>query len=192
LGDFIKDGVGKGFSAQVNKDHQLITRATALNQHTKSVVDGNYFEATTGLLELTTAAETGVIYVKNSEDTTIIVDKVFFDVWPSTGGDTNGGTLRYYKNPDVTGGSSIIPTNTNFKYTVGEAGSDLKDLNTMTGGTVMWIMYFEPQNSLTINEEKIAIPPGYSIGISVAAPTGNSSMYINLNVAFYRLDEELI
>ena len=191
MGDFIKDGVGKGFSAQVNKDHQLITRATAINQHTKSNIDGNYFEATTGLLELTDAAETGVIYVKNSESTTIVIDKVFFDIWASTGGDTNGGTLRYYKNPTVSGGSSITPTNTNFKYQ-SEAASDLKGLTTMTGGTVMWIMYLEPQNSLTIEEEKICIPPGYSFGISVAAPTGNSSMYVNVNIAFYRLDEELI
>ena len=188
--DTLKDGIGKGFLAQVNKDHQLITRATALNQHTKSCVDGNYYEASTGLLELTTDSEKGLIYIKNSESTTIVVDKVFIDVWPSTGGDTNGGSLRYYKNPTVTGGSSIIPRNTNFKRPSAEA-DDLSDLTTITG-TVWWIGYFEPQSSLTIEEEKFCIPPGYSFGLSMTAPTGNSSMYVNINIAFYRLDEELI
>ena len=188
--DTLKDGTGNGFLAQVNKDHQLITRATALNQHTKSSVDGNYFELTTGLLEITVATEKGVLYLKNSEDTTIVVDKVFLDVWPSTGGGTDGGTLRYYKNPTVTGGSSINAVNTNFKKP-DTAGDDLKNLTTITG-TVWWIGYFEPQNSITIEEEKFVIPPGYSFGMSLIAPSGNSSMYINANIAFYRLDEELI
>lgn len=186
----IKDGVGKGYLAQVNKDNQLITRATAVEQHTKSAIDGNYFEATTGLVELTDAAETGIIYVKNSETSTIVVDKIFIDIWASTGGDTNGGTFRYYKNPTVTGGSSITPVNTNFKYKQ-EAADDLKSLTTMTG-TVWWIGYYEPQCSITINEEKFVVPPGYSFGLSMTAPTGNTSMYVNVNIAFYRLDEELI
>jgi len=48
----IKDGKGRGFLAAVNKDQQLITRATALSQHTKSTIDGNYFEAPTATLSL--------------------------------------------------------------------------------------------------------------------------------------------
>lgn len=191
MGDVIKDGTGRGYSAHVNKDNQLITRATTVSQHTKSCADGNYYEATTGLFELTTDTEKGVLYIKNSEKTLLVVDKVFLDIWPSTGGDTNGGSLRYYKNPTITGGTSITPVNSNFKYT-NEVAEDLKDLTTISGGVVWWIGYIEPQSSIVIDEEKIALPPGYSFGISVTAPTGNSSMYINANIAFYRLDEELI
>ena len=190
--DIIRDGTGKGYLAAVNKDNQLVTRAIAVPQHTKSTVDGSYFEATTGLITLTDVLEKGIIYLKNNESSTIIIDKLFLDIWESTGGSTtNGGIMKYYKNPTVTGGTSISPVNTNFSEP-DVAGLDLKSLTTITEGTNWWIGYFTPGVSLVIEEEKIAVPPGYSFGVSLQAPTGNTSMNISCNVAFYRLDEELL
>ena len=191
MSDFIRDGGGQGYLARVNKDQQIVTRSTTVQQHTKSTLDGNYYEATTGQIDITDALENGIIFIKNNETSTIVVDKVFIDVWASTGGDANGCTLKYYKNPIVTGGSSITPVNTNFRRQDSAVGLDLKELTTILDGTTWWIGYFEPKSSIVIDEEKFCIPPGYSFGLSVQAPVGNTSMLINVNVAFYRFDEEL-
>ncbi len=124
--DTLRDGKGRGYLAAVNSNNQLIVRTTSVQQHTKSTVDGNYYEATTGVVTLTNAAETGIIYLKNLEQNYLIVDKVFLDVWASTGG-SGGGNLKYYKNPTITGGSAIVPANTNFsKGACGRSASCLK------------------------------------------------------------------
>jgi len=188
----IRDGRGRGNLATVNSDGQIITRATAIPQHTKSSVDGNYYEAYTGKVTLVDAVERGIIYLDNQDPTDyIIVDKVFIDVWASTGG-VGGGTITYYKNPDITGGTAIVPVNTNFSKSEGLEGTQLRTLTTMLGGTQWWEGYFEPSSSIVINEEKFCIPPGYDFGISITPPAGNTSMDINVNIAFYLLDIDLL
>jgi len=62
----------------------------------------------------------------------------------------------------------------------------------MTGGTVWWIGQFEEPSSVVIEEEKFCIPRGYSFGISMTAPAGNTSMIINVNVAAYTIDPDLL
>ena len=187
----LKDGTGKGYLAKINSDNQLITRATAVTQHTKSAVDGHYHEVHSGQITLVNATETGIIYLKNGDNNNIIIDKVFIDIWSSTGG-SGGGTMKYYKNPTITGGTDIIPTNTNFSKNDDLTGTFKKSLTTVTGGTNWWTGYFDDATSIVIDEEKICIPNGYSFVITCAAPTGNTSMIIAINIALYVLDIELI
>jgi len=78
---FIEDGQGKGNIAAVNNDNQLITRAASVEQRLVSALDDNYYEATTGKVTLADADETGIIYVKNTGTTDIVVDRVFYDIW---------------------------------------------------------------------------------------------------------------
>ena len=187
----IKDGKGRGYLAGVNKDNQLVTRSTSVVQHTKSAVDGNYYEIYSGLVTLTDAVETGIIYFQNGMSNDIIVDKVFLDVWASTNG-VGGGKIKYYKNPTYTGGSTITPVNTNFARNDSLLGTYLKSLTTLTGGTTWWIGYFSASSANVIEEEKICIPPGYTFGITITAPTSNTSMALNLNIAVYVLDINLL
>jgi len=192
MSETIRDGKGQGYLAAVNRKNQLITRATALNQHTKSTIDGNYYEAYTGLITLTNASETGIIYIKPGlSDRILVVDKVFVDIWASTGG-TGGGYIKYYKNPTITGGTTILPVNTNFSLQNNLEGTFYKNLTTMTGGTPWWTGYFDAGSSVVIDEEKFCIPEGYGFGISITAPSGNTSMILNINIATYIIDTELI
>jgi hypothetical protein len=45
--DFIKDGVGQGYLAKVNKKNEVAVRTSSVQQHTRSALDGNYYELTT-------------------------------------------------------------------------------------------------------------------------------------------------
>ena len=187
--DFIKDP-RTGNSAKVNSNGQLLTRATSVEQRLKSAVDTNYFEATTDQITLTDATETGVIYIKNLEDFVLVIDRVFYDIWESTGG-SNGGILKYYRNPTVTGGSAIVPYNTNFESSSEIDATSLKSLTTMTGD-FWWTAYISAGTSSALEEGRIVLPKGRSFGISVAAPTGNTSMKVSINVAMYLLDIDLL
>jgi len=190
--DMIKDGKGRGFVASVNKKNDLSVRNTTIQQHTRSTIDGNYYELTTGIITLGDSAEHGIIYLKNVETTTMIIDRMFFDAWQSVAGDsTYGGTLKYYKNPTVTGGDSITPTNTNFSK-VDVKGVDLKNLAKMYGGTVWWSGRVAPASTMIVEEQRFCLPPGYSFGISYTPPDNNTSMKVSCNVAFYRFDMELL
>jgi len=189
--DTIKDGRGKGFLVAVNADQQLITRATAVEQRLASTVDENYFEATTGQITLANADETGIIYIQNTESFPLVIDRVFVDIWTSTDGSGADGILKYYRNPTYTGGSAIVPWVTNFSSNKTLDGTFLKGLTTIAGD-VWWTAYITDKASLVIEEGRIIIPNGRTFGISIAAPTGNTSMKISINVAMYLLDTSLI
>ena len=191
----IRDGKGRGYQAAVNSKNQLSTRATAVEQRLKSAIDGHYYETTSGVVTLTDTAETGIIYLKN--DTTIpnyvlVIDRVFYDTWTSTGGSGADGTLRYYKNPTVTGGTDIVPTNTSFSAIAGASGTFKKSVTSIDTGTVWWSAYLTDKSSTALEEGRIVLQSGYSFAISVAAPTGNTSMKVAINVAFYYLDTTLL
>ena len=188
--DMIKDGNGTGYLAAVNADHQLITRATAVEQRLVSAVDENYYEATTGQVTLADAAETGLIYIQNDGDLLIIIDRVFYDIWETTGG-SDSGILKYYLNPTCTGGASITPSNTNFGSRKTLEATCLKSLTTIAG-TVWWTAQILPPLSVAMEEGRIVIPSGSQFGISVQAPTGNTSMAVSINVAMYNFDPALI
>jgi len=188
----IRDGKGRGFSAGVNNDNQLMTRATSLEQRLESSIDGHYYEATTEEITLTDAVETPMIWIKNDDTDTnnrIVIDRVFFDVWESTGG-TGGGTLEYYKNSTITGGTDIVPVNSNFGNGDTMVGTFKKSMTTQVdgGGTHWWWAYVTPGTSNTIEEGRIVIPPGYSFGINYTAPSGNTSQKISINVAMFDFD----
>jgi len=191
--EILRDGKGRGYLAAVNSDNQLITRATAVEQRLASTADGNYYEATTGQITLTDAVETGIIYLKNNstQGLHIIIDRVFFDFWTSTGGSGVDGTLKYYRNPTVTGGTAINPNNTYFDNSPDADVTASRSLTTMTG-TVWWTAYITDKSSIALEEGRIVIPRGRSFGISIAAPTGNTSMIVSVNIAYYYFDAQLI
>jgi len=190
--DTIRDGGGSGYLAKVNTDGELRTSSRSCDQRLHSALDNNYNEATTAKVTLANANETGLIYIENGHsEKDLVIDRVFWDTWTSTGGSGGDGTLRYYRNPAYTGGTTITPNNTNFTAAVGAEGTFLRSLATITG-TVWWTGYITDQSSIALEEGRIALPPGAGFGISIAAPTGNTNMDIVINVAFYYIDSTLI
>ena len=192
--DMLRDGGGSGNLAKVNSDGNLITRSISVDQRLESAVDEEaYYEVTTGVQTLTDSAETPMVYLKNTrtDGFVIVLDRFFFDIWTSTSG-TGQGTLKYYRNPTVTGGTAITPVNTNYGSTSSATGTFTRTQTTMSGGTVWWTESISNPDSVAREEGRIVIPPGSSHGVSLAAPTSNSSMAVSMNIAFYYLDPDLI
>jgi hypothetical protein len=191
MAEQIVDGNGTGYRVAVNTDNELRTRATTIEQRLHSALDSKYYELTTGSITLTNATDTPLIYFINNTTQDIIIDRIFVDTWTSTGATILNGTLKYYRNPAISGGSSITPNNTNFGSSETISIGGLKSLTTMTG-TVWWLASISQNNSIIIDEGRIVIPIGSSFGISYSAPTGNTSQIININVAMFNFDSNLL
>jgi len=86
--DMIKGGGARSYLAIVNSKGRLLTRATIVEQRLKAAIDGDYYEATSGALTLTDANEMWPLYLLNSDQNkrVIVIDRLFFDCWESTGG----------------------------------------------------------------------------------------------------------
>ena len=192
MAEAIKDGLGTGYLAHVNEDNQLVTRAVAVEQRLKSTVDGNYYEATTGKITLTNTTETGIIYIKNTDlDKALVIDRVFFDLWTSTSGTGADGTLIYYKDVTITGGTDITPNTTLYGSTTPAIGTFKKSLTTFSG-TAWWTAYITDKTSAALEEGRIILPNNGTHAITIAAPTGNTSMAVSINIGFYYFDTELV
>jgi hypothetical protein len=184
----IRDGTGKGYMAKVNNDNELKVITHSIQSYTCAAVKEEYYEATTGQITLTTDTETGIVYIGNTNPLLhCIVDRVFYDIWGTTGGDTAGGILKYYRNPSYTGGTDIVPVASNFGSRKSMTGVFLKSLTTLTG-TAWWTALITPMTSNVSDEGRIVIPPSSTFGISIKAPTGNTSMKVSINVAMYMFD----
>jgi len=191
MSEQIKDGKGRGFLAQVNEDQDLVTRSISVEQRLKSTLDGHYYEATTGKVTLANATETGLIYLKNTHTTmSMVIDRVFWDVWASTGG-AGGGTLRYYKDVTVVGGTAITPNITLYGQPNAAQGTFLKSVTSLSG-TEWWTGLLEASTSIALDEGRIVLPKNGTHLISVAAPAGNTSMDVSINVAFYYFNTDLV
>jgi hypothetical protein len=190
--DMIKDGRGTSSLAHVNKDGQLVTRAVAVEQRMKSALDQNYFEATTGRITLTDAVETGIIYIKNTNSNKVLViDRVFYDLWTSTDGSGADGILRYYKDCTISGGTDIVPNCTYYGSAETAEGTFKKSLTSISG-TEWWTAYVTDKSSAALEEGKMVLPANGNHAITIAAPTGNTSMIVSINIAFYYFDATLV
>jgi hypothetical protein len=188
----IKDGQGTNNLAHVNQDGQLVTRSVGVEQRLKSSLDHNYFEATTGRITLTDANETGIIYIKNTNSSKVlIIDRVFYDIWTSTDGTGADGILRYYKDCTITGGTNIIPNCMYYGSVYSAEGTFKKSLSSVSG-TEWWSAYITDKQSVWLEEGRMVLPVNEDHAISVTAPTGNTSMIISMNIAFYYFDKSLV
>lgn len=197
MGDQIVDGKGRGFRAAVNSDRQLVTRATVVEQRLASSLDSNYFEATTGKITLTNDSDTAMIFLQNSNNgKSMVIDRIFYDFFTSTNGTGVDGTLTYYINPTANTSATVItPTNTDFGSSVSAVGTfygGTTAIDAFTSGSVWWTAYITDQQSITVEEGRIVLPNGSSFGIKVDPPTGNTSMAVNINIAFYYFNPKLI
>ena len=188
----IRDESGKGYLAKVNADNQLVTRATAVAQRLHSAVDGKYFEASSGIVNLGDAAELDTLYIKYTGDKVLVIDRVFYDTWASTDGVDNTGILKYYHGiTSVAGGSDALVTGTNLGVK-GLLDATITKSGVFTGGTNWWSALLAQGASVAMEEGRIILEPNTTFGISVQAPTSNTSMNVNVNVAMFEFDSTLI
>lgn len=194
---FIEDGKGSGSQAHVDQSNRLSTLAQTFSSRAVASVKGDagYF-FTTSAITLTSANESGLLYVKNqSPNRVFVIESVQVSLGLSTGGTAKDVTLKVYPNPTagtlLTAGTSVSAVNSNFgssvpaqaQVLVGAEGSTIVP----TATNIQFILRDQLYTTLNV---VACLPIGTAAALSITPGTANTSMKVVLAVAgFYIVDD---
>ena len=174
-----------GKTARVNQDNTLSTHSITISEAEHASDLGQSYNINSGLMTLTSAAESGVLYYKNNEDVNVHIDSIVVILGPSTGGAATDTThIRIYSNP--TTGTLIsnavdaeIVQNRNIGATSALASVVYKGAtgNTITDGAPLIESLVNPASRVAFNID-ITVPKGKAIGISLEPNDSNTSMKV--------------
>ena len=192
MSDFIQDGTGSGSRAKVDSSNHLHTRSVSESGGTDAAIEGNLFNVNTETVVLTSANASSLVYMKNTDTVPWIVNRVFYNAGPSTGG-TGDFLAEVIANPTtgtlISGGTTLTPHNLNFGSSKELVGTVLKGAegSTITNGTdrVSTIIPVAGTRVL-ISFDSIVLDVGSSIAVRVTPQTSNTSMDIQVGFNLYR------
>ena len=193
----IDDGTGDGFSAKVNENKKLYVFSTTQTEEKAVTRLGDSYTIASGTVTLTSASESGVLYIKNNESRNLHVRQVIASLGPSTSGSaTDTSLIKMYRNPTTgtlisTATTGPIACNRNF----GSSNSLTADMyvgaeaETITNGVVHSQVLMSPGTvrELAVDE---TLPGGTTIAFSVEPNDSNTSMKVIFEVLCYLEDSK--
>jgi len=194
MAEQIMDGTGSGYLAKVNSDNQLLIKSVNESEAIAANQAGDAYNLNTGIVSLTNAVDTPLIYVKNNELTkNLVIEAVIIGLFNSTGGSATADVYAtIVRNPTtgtiISSTPTDIPINSNRNYTssntlvadtyVGATG------DTMTDGDdhILVRVSAASRSFISINE---ILPKGASVGVKIKPPTSNTAMSAYVAIVCY-------
>jgi len=177
----IKDGAGDGFSAKVNANNRLYTNSVQKSEAGEANTKGNAYNLNTGVITLTNAVDTPIMYVKNNESQDLNITAIAVGLGPSTGGSGGIPKITIVRNPTagtIVSGATAIDINSNRNYSSSNSISvnAYKGAtgNTMTDGTDSLIFFQNSSGRLFATIDEV-LPKGSSIGVKFDPQASNTS-----------------
>jgi hypothetical protein len=194
---FIEDGKGGGFQAHVDGENRLSTLAQTLPSRAVASIQGDsgYF-FTTSVITLTSANESGLLYIKNlSQNRVFVIETVQVSLGLSTGGTAKDVILKVYPNPTagtlLTAGTSVAAVNSNFGSTVPAQAQVLVGTEGSTIVPTATNIQFILRDQLYTNLNVVAcLPIGTASALSITPGTANTSMKVVLAVAGFYIPDD--
>ena len=192
MSEQIIDGAGDGYRAKVDSNKRLHTFAISEGYSIDTAINGKNYNINTGSLTLTSANESAVLYIKNNEDESFIIEDVIVILGTSTGG-TGDLAVSIVRNPTL--GTIIdnatdvsISANRNFgsssqltadQYKGAEGytltnGTDFSDTTRSSAGTV-----------IHFDADVMILPKGSSVGVNITPQPSNTSMSVKVAIVGY-------
>ncbi len=177
MGFEITDGTGKGNKAGVNANNRLLTRTINENLFLYGAEEGDAFFIGAPIINLTTANESAILFIKNNEDEPLILGQFFITAEATTGGAPNMIRVNWYKNPtSISSGTATFPLNQNFGSSK-VLDADIEygaEGSAVTGGSLAATLTFPIGVSNTI-DANLVLEKGSSVAITYVPPAGNTS-----------------
>jgi len=190
MGDFIQDGTGNSFGAKVDEEGRLHAEAIAKTQAEDASVIGTSFNINTGDIDLTSANESAVAYIKNGETRDLVITALVFLLGNSTNGagDFNVKVLRNPTAGTIVSNATVVEVQSNKNY-----GSSLLLDNstlykgiegaTLTDGNVSFLSRVAGAGRPhIIATGDIILTRGASLGVLMTPQSANTTT--NIQVAF--------
>jgi len=190
----LKDGKGRGFSAGVNSSNRLLTNSVTLSEEIVAGQEGLSFAFSSQLVSFTSATASAILFLKNTSETDLIVDRARVMLGTVTGG-TGDWTLTFLRNPTagtiVTNALTAGITNVNHGSSQEPVGSFLRGVqgDTLTDGTgANFPVKSTGDNQLVFDLFRV-LPTGASIGVRLTPPTGTTAATANVVLRAYYITQ---
>ena len=190
--DFIQDGTGTGYRAKVTSENRLTVDSVETTAESLAATTGDSFNVSNDIIDITSDAETALIYMNNTNSEDWVVTRVYFHFGGSTGGVGSGEftmTTNATTGTLISGGAAVTPVNANLGSAKLLVGEFLQGANgsTITSGVEFLrtiIPNFASRNIIPF--DSVVIPPGASLALRFTPPAGNTSLKVQLGVNFFR------
>jgi len=177
MGFEITDGTGKGNSAGVDDTGRLLTRSITETIFENGAEEGEAYFIGTPLITASTANESALIYIKNNEDSPLILGS-FFLIAENSNATVQMFRINWYRNPtSITGGTATTALNQNFGSSQ-TLDADIEygaEGSAIVGGTLSATLSF-PIGVFNEISANLVLEKGSSVVISVVPPSGNTGM----------------
>jgi len=188
----IKDG-RTGNTAEVDPSNRLRTFSTTQEEVTSASLSGDTFFIASDIENLTTANESFVYHISNTDTVDWILDSFATAYGKSTGGtgidykqravlNATGGTL-------ISAGTAITPLNMNIGSPKTLTGTFLQGVegSTITGGTsVPDALVLKDQSFISLSAGIVIIASGTSVSLGITPPTANTSLNVQVTFIIHR------
>ncbi len=189
----IRDGIGSGKEAKVNSNNRLSTTSITESEADFATEEGTRYNLNTGTITLTDANNTTVFYLKNNEDSDLIVTALIYNLGNSTGG-SGDLTVDVVRNP--TAGDIItnandadIIQNQNHGSTRSLSADVYKGATAealITDGNVsISTLSASGTGRIVIALGALTLPKGSSLAVNITPQSGNTSQGVQVAAACY-------
>jgi hypothetical protein len=194
MSETIIDGSGRGYSAKVTENQQVLTLAVMENIDSHHTFQSDGYNYNTGNITLTSGSKSALVYIKNNDNRDIVITTLVYNIGVNAGGSGNN-LVQVERNP--TGGTIVsnavaqVPVNRDFgsANTLTVASYKGAEGYTLTGGTVI-VESLLPiaAGRQVVSVGSLILRKGNSIGITLTPPTSTSSVTVQMAVAMYIVD----
>ena len=178
----IIDGTGQGYRLKVDKNNRGFSKAFGVTAEESAAINGDVFNTSTDVITLTTAGESAVYYIKNTNGDDFLILEQFLLLGESTGG-SGTSVIKYFTNPtggDIsTSGTPITVQNRKLgdsKTLTADVYKGAEGL-TVSGGVQSDFVTAGFNNTSTF-----IIPQDTTLAISITPPAGNTSMDVTFGI----------
>lgn len=190
----IEDGTTGCSNARVDVTNRLHTRAITLEEERSATVQGKGYVLTTSVINLTSASESLIFYIKNTETTDLQLSAVLIQAEAATGTSAAPFTKTAYINP--TGGtivSNAVPINSIVNRRIANSRVLIADIfEGVEGDTIVatgdTIAVLQKDNTFDLRPLQLILPPGIALAQSITPATGNTSMNVLFELTVYVRD----
>ena len=186
----VKDGTGSCFEQKVDSTNMAWVRSVTESESVEANEKGDAYNINTGLITLTNADDTPILYIKNNETRSLFIEALAIGLYPSDAA-TGHVTATVIRNPTagtIVSNATNVDINSNRNYgsekTLTVAAYKGATGNTMTDGTDHLLINLgaSGRSFITINEE---IPQGTSMGVKIDPAVNNTSQQIYVAALAY-------
>ncbi len=185
MSETIKNGAGTGHLLRVDANNRAHVQAVAVPAEWNANKNGKAYNINSGIINLGTANDTPVLYLKNNEDEDLHINAIAVGLGPSTGGLGGIPKITIVRNPTSVDFNTAADVVSNRNYGSSETlTADVykgADGDTVTGGEDHIIIFQTANGRLFAPIDEI-IPKGSKIVVKIDPQDSNTSM--DVYVAF--------